>query len=168
MLLPTPMDSHPPLRTPIHSHQLPLICNPLQLIFNPPPLTPDIRTVRFTNLSVLIISAFNVSKCFIFLLAPCVSVLACLYVLNACELYVSFLICSVLFFLLFIIYRHILKPQTKHSLLFLGTHPILCSKVKKKFFETGKRQVFDVILIMSTYDKQYFVTCCLLYRLKTV
>ena len=34
--------------------------------------------------------------------------------------------------------------------------------------ETGKRQMFDAIFIVGTYDKQYFVTCCLLYRFKTV
>ena len=48
----------------------------------------SIRTVRWTNLSVLTISAFNVSKCFTFLIAPCVYVLTCLHVSHVCELYV--------------------------------------------------------------------------------
>ena len=69
-------------------------------------------TVRFTNLSVLTISAFNVSKCLTFLLDPCAYVLSCFHFSHTCELYVSFLKRSVLFFLLVNIYRHVLKPQT--------------------------------------------------------
>ena len=61
------------------------------------------RTVRFANLSVLTINCFNTSKCFIFLLAPCAYVLTYLHVSYACELYVSFLICFVSFFLFVII-----------------------------------------------------------------
>ena len=68
--------------------------------------------MRFTNLNVLTINAFNVSKCLTFLLDPCAYELTCFHVSHTCELYVSFLKCFVLFFLLVNTYRHVLKPQT--------------------------------------------------------
>ena len=51
----------------------------------------SILTLRFTNPSVITINAFNVSKCFTFLLAPCAFLLTCLHVSHACKLYASFL-----------------------------------------------------------------------------
>ena len=34
--------------------------------------------------------------------------------------------------------------------------------------ETVTGKCFDVIFIVGTYDKRYFVACCLLFKLKTI
>ena len=109
----TPIYPHSLPSTPTHFHPFPLIFNRLPLIFiYMLKVCTGIRTVRFTNLSVLTINAFNVPKFFTFLLLSCAYVLtSCLHVSHVCQLDVSFLICSMLFFLFVIIYRHILKPR---------------------------------------------------------
>ena len=120
----------------------------------------SIRTERFTNLSVLTINAFNVSKCFTFVLALCAYVLTCPHVSHASELYVSFLICFVLFFLLVIIYRHNLKPQT--SLLVLSTHPIVCSKIKNSFLRiiNNNKNTFFHFKAFSLHRIIYYLNSC--------
>ena len=91
--------SHPLSPTPIHSHLFPIIFNPLSLIFSPllPTLTnskatfihthPHVYmlnvctstcTAHFYKLNVITINAFNLSKCFTFLPAPCACL--CLHV----------------------------------------------------------------------------------------
>ena len=84
----------------------------------------SIRTMLFMlfiNLSVLTINSFNVSKSFTLLLTPYTYVLTCFHVSHACKFYVPFLICSVIFSLLVIVYRHIIIWLNIHYSLWTPT-----------------------------------------------